>query len=672
VNIGITYDLKSEYLAKGHTPEQVAELDDEATVDAIHDALESLGHSVDRIGGIEALTKRLASGQRWDLVFNICEGMIGATRESQVPALLEAWGIAVTFSDSAVLALTLDKAHTKLVLQSKGVATARFSLVEEIQDVDGVALEFPLFVKPVAEGSSKGIDAHSKVDDRDALRAQCRFLLKEFHQPVLVEEYLPGEEFTVGLLGTGDDARILGVSRIRVKGADFPDHYSRELKTIHDFESVLEIELSDTENARRAGDVALRAWKVLKCRDAGRIDVRLDRHGEASVIEANPLAGLVPGFSDLCVIAMKKGMPYRELVGCIVDSAAKRANPGQILSNGNYQRSELCVILHNEIHPGSSIDEKDVLDQVELVEGALASLGKPSVRIPVSADLGAARRAIEAASPRFAFCLVESFAGYDSMSHVGPALLEQMGIPFSGCGSKAFQRTSDKVLAKAILRGRGVPTPDWVTESEASITRDVDGIEFLLKPRDLDGSLHIAQGSIVRAESLVQLRALLADLKTKHCTEFFAEEFIDGREINVSLLGDGQNVEILDPAEIVFENFEQAGIRKIVSYYAKWLSDTFEYQHVTRTFDLGSDDETLAQFGAMARECWRAFHLSGYARVDFRVDDDGRIQVIEVNANPCIAPDAGFIQALLHQGLTTEHFVERIMAAGSLRAGVRS
>src|SRR6201996_6321271 len=162
MRIGVTYDLRNDYLALGHSEEETTEFDAEETIAAVCDALAGLGHAPVRIGGIKPLTKALASGERWDAVFNICEGLQGVSREAQVPALLEAFDIPYVFSDPLTLALTLDKAMAKRVVRDCGVPTAPFDVIARIEDVSKIGLPFPLFLKPIAEGSGKGIGAHSK------------------------------------------------------------------------------------------------------------------------------------------------------------------------------------------------------------------------------------------------------------------------------------------------------------------------------------------------------------------------------------------------------------------------------------------------------------------------------------------------------------------------------
>ncbi len=322
MRIGVTYDLRSDYLAMGYGEEETAEFDSEITIAALCDALSGLGFEPDRIGGVRKLAERLAAGERWDGVFNFCEGLKGISREAQVPALLEAFDIPYVFSDPLTMALTLDKALCKRVVRDCGIPTADFEVIERIEDVANISLAFPLFLKPLAEGSGKGIDANSRVDDPEALRRTAAELLRKFRQPVLVETFLSGREFTVAITGTGEDAAVLGVSEIVKKANYVGEGYGFENKEF--WEDKVEIIGAPAADASVAAEIALAAWRVLRCRDGGRIDIRYDGCGKPHFIEVNPLAGLRPDYSDMCFIAAREGVSYRQLIGKIMDSFLKR------------------------------------------------------------------------------------------------------------------------------------------------------------------------------------------------------------------------------------------------------------------------------------------------------------------------------------------------------------
>ena len=324
MRIGVTYDLRSDYLALGMSEEDAAEFDAEITIASICHAFAGLGHVPVRIGNVTALTERLTQGERWDAVFNICEGVTGFAREAQVPCILEAFGIPSVFSDALTLAVSLDKAWTKRILRDAGIPTAPFAVIEGAADLERIDLPYPLFVKPVAEGSGKGVDARSRVHNAAELRRAATHIIARFGQPALVETWLPGREFTVGLIGTGDDARVLGVMEIAPTAIAAGSHYGFENKE-HCDDNITYRLVEDAE-AIAAGEVALNAWRALRGRDGGRIDVRSDAAGNPQFIELNPLAGLNPEHSDLCFLAGFKGYSYQQLIGMIVDSFLKR-NP---------------------------------------------------------------------------------------------------------------------------------------------------------------------------------------------------------------------------------------------------------------------------------------------------------------------------------------------------------
>lgn len=325
MRIGLTYDLRSEYLAAGYGEEETAEFDRDETIDSVESALRELGHQTDRIGHVRQLVQRLAAGDRWELVFNICEGLRGPAREAQVPALLDAYEMAYTFADPLVLSVCLHKELTKMIVRDHGLATPRSLVVETVSDVDNHQLRYPLFIKPLAEGTGKGITAASKINNRVELTAGCRELLDRFRQPVLVEEFLPGREFTTALLGTGDDAEVLGTLEIILLAAAEPEVYSYVNKErCEELVKYRLVRAADDQEVAAAEALALAAWRALDGRDAGRIDIRSDAAGQPQFLEVNPLAGIHPQHSDLPMIATAVGMPYTELIRRIVDSAARR------------------------------------------------------------------------------------------------------------------------------------------------------------------------------------------------------------------------------------------------------------------------------------------------------------------------------------------------------------
>ncbi len=325
MTIGLTYDLRSEYLAEGFSEEETAEFDRDDTITAIESTIQSLGHHTERIGHSRQLAAALVGGRRWDLVFNIAEGMHGIGREAQVPALLDMYRIPYTFSDPLVMSLSLHKGMTKRVIRDAGVPTADFSVVETPGEARSVGFAPPYFVKPVAEGTGKGVTPESIVRQKSGLEAACGRLIDAFRQPVIIEPYLSGREFTTGIVGTGAKARALGTIEVHLLDTAEQGVYSYVNK--EECESRVLYRLvrpADDPVVAEAESVAIAAWRALGCRDAGRLDLRCDEKGHPQFIEVNPLAGIHPEHSDLPIICNHLGVPYRELIGWIIDSAATR------------------------------------------------------------------------------------------------------------------------------------------------------------------------------------------------------------------------------------------------------------------------------------------------------------------------------------------------------------
>jgi D-alanine-D-alanine ligase len=328
MTIGLTFDLRSHYLNEGFTLEDSAEFDSQETVDSLVSTIQGLGYKVDVIGHIKELVKRLAKGIRWDLVFNIAEGVSGYSREAQIPLLLEAYGIPCTFSDPLTLSICLHKGIAKRLFRDLNIPTAGFSIVESPSDIDDISLPFPVFAKPVAEGTGKGISECSIINTGRELKDQCLSLLDRFHQPVLIERYLPGREYTVGITGTGSNAKVIGVLEVLLKENAEKGVYSYINK--EECENRVIYQLARDDKAELAAFNALRAWRGIGCRDAGRVDLKQDEKGIPCVMEINPLAGLHPTHSDLPILCAMKGIPYSDLIKTIIRSSLERVDRKKI------------------------------------------------------------------------------------------------------------------------------------------------------------------------------------------------------------------------------------------------------------------------------------------------------------------------------------------------------
>lgn len=319
MKVGLTYDLRSWYLDRGYSMDETAEFDKQETVDAISEALKLMGHETDLIGNAFQLIEALASGRSWDLVFNIAEGLYGDGRESVVPAILDQYKIPYVFSGPVIMGLSLNKHLAKLVVASAGVPVTPGCLISHLREIEKCNLNYPFFVKPVSEGTGKGITEKSLVNNPSELFKMVEWIITEFHQPALVEEYLPGREFTVGLIGYGDDAVAIGGMEV-ITSNNLP--YSVEVK--ENYQEYCKYKPLDADIIEECKSVALQAWKALDAVDAGRVDLKADRNGKICFIEANPLAGLNPVHSDLPMLSRMYGIDYQTLLEMIVKAAIKR------------------------------------------------------------------------------------------------------------------------------------------------------------------------------------------------------------------------------------------------------------------------------------------------------------------------------------------------------------
>jgi D-alanine-D-alanine ligase len=319
MKVGLTYDLRSWYIDRGYSMDETAEFDKQETVDALENSLKLMGHETEPVGNAFQLIEALAAGKKWDIVFNIAEGLYGDGRESVVPAILDQYKIPYVFSGPVIMGLSLNKHLAKLVVAASGVPVSPGCLITELKDLDYCNLSFPLFVKPVSEGTGKGITDKSLVTSAAELFKMTEWILTEFHQPALVEEYLPGREFTVGVVGYGDEAFAIGGMEVMTIN-NLP--YSVEVK--ENYQDYCTYKPLDPDIIDECKYVALRAWKALDAVDAGRIDLKADRNGKICFIEANPLAGLNPVHSDLPMLARMYGIEYQTLLEMIMKSAIKR------------------------------------------------------------------------------------------------------------------------------------------------------------------------------------------------------------------------------------------------------------------------------------------------------------------------------------------------------------
>jgi D-alanine-D-alanine ligase len=328
------------------------------------------------------------------------------------------------------------------------------------------------------------------------------------------------------------------------------------------------------------------------------------------------------------------------------------------------------ALLHNAVPPDASPSDRDVLIQVEAVSGALALLGHEPIPLPCSLDLESTRLGLTRLKPDLVFNLVESLSGSDWLQGCATALLDVMGLPYTGSPTAALFLTNHKPLAKQWLRQARLPTPDWLTADPEPTTPPGAGpptpplapqTPYIIKPVREHASAGMNDQSVVRAADSISLRQRVRDVAARSGVPLFAERYIEGREFNLSVLAGPEGPEVLPPAEIDFSAFP-ADKPRIVGYEAKWADDSFEFRNTPRRFDFTSADRPLlADLCRLAESCWQVFGLRGFVRVDFRVDEAGGPWILEINANPCLSPDAGFAAALEQAGIGFDRAVQRII-----------
>lgn len=321
MRVGFVYDLCDDYLKLGYSAEETAEFDSAETLDGFAAAMERHNVEVVRVGNGLALAKRLANGERFGLVVSLAEGLSGRSREAQVPAICELFGQAYAFSDPLTMCVTLDKSVAKTLVSAAGVPTADFTIITAENDLLP-GFGYPMFVKPVAEGTGKGCTGASCVADPKSLKAEVARLIVLYRQPVLVERYLPGREFTVGIIGTGADAKIIAVLELLISKDFEGGIYGYANK--QSFGDHFDCRLATDVVAHLAGERALAAHRALGCRDVSRVDMRCDETGSPVFLEVNPIPGMKEDFSDLPMLAKLSGYSYDWLVGEILDQACRR------------------------------------------------------------------------------------------------------------------------------------------------------------------------------------------------------------------------------------------------------------------------------------------------------------------------------------------------------------
>ena len=625
--------------------EEEAEFDTGDTVELIAGALERLGHRVERIevSGPASRTASRLEAFGPDLIFNTAEGRRGRFREAFFPALFDELGMPYTGSDAWVLAISLDKQLTKLMLQQHGVATPRWQYLEDPSRLVPTALRFPVMVKPNFEGSSKGITQDSVVEDAGQLHEAVSKALRAYPAGVLVEEFILGRDVTVPFLEAAAEERA-GVLQPVEYLVDEPAlkgrrHaiYDYELKTSLDqYVSVrAPARLSPEEGARLLAH-AQTVLRTLGVRDLGRIDFRLGDDGQFYFLEVNALPSLQPG-AGIYAAAALEGLHVDGVLGAVVESAERRWNLEVPRSRrGRPRRTERLKVGFafnvKRIHPdlaGEQDDEAeyDAPETLQAIREAIASHGHEVVDLEATSDLPL----VLASTPvDVVFNIAEGFRGRSRESQV-PALLELLDIPYTGSDPAALSVSLDKALAKRMVRTHGVLTPDYVVLSTGKerLPREMQRFPLIVKPVAEGTSKGVTAKSVVHDES--ELREVARELLGKYRQPALVEQYIAGREFTVGLIGE-RRPRVLPAMEIVF--LDGTDPTPVYSFDMKqeW-SKRIRYEVPARLSPRESE-----RLERSARECFSALGCRDVARVDFRMDAQGRIFFIESNPLPGLAP----------------------------------
>lgn len=320
------------------------------------------------------------------------------------------------------------------------------------------------------------------------------------------------------------------------------------------------------------------------------------------------------------------------------------------------------LIAHQVLAADASPSDLDVLDQVAVVKQACAAADWPCEVLEVSLDFHSAHERLQQGGFDVIFNLVESLAGSDQLAELFARLVETLGLPHTGSSADALRLSNDKIRTKELLKSSGLPTPDWRSRSRSGQPIAPLAAPYIVKAIGQHASLGLDDASVIRhnEQSVEDTIAWQSERVNATC---FAEQFIEGREFNLSLIGPAQQPTVLPPAEIEFIDFP-ADKPRIVGYDAKWKADSHEFIGTPRTFDFPPQDQPLVvELKSLAIRTWHTMQLAGYARVDFRVDQNGRPFLLEVNTNPCLSPDAGFAAAVLQSGSTLDDAIQQIILA---------
>ncbi|HEY1557884.1 MAG TPA: ATP-grasp domain-containing protein [Kofleriaceae bacterium] len=670
MKIAFTYNLR---LSDVRETEKEAEYDSAETVGAIAAALEAAGHEVEKLevsGPASNLLERLEAIDP-DLIFNTAEGDRGRLREAFYPALFEELGIPFTGSDSYTNAITLDKWLTKLVLQRAGVDSPRAVLVHvrnfEYIVERGAGLAFPVIVKPNHEGSSKGIYngaiGSSVVKEPRELPAALKAALRAYPEGVLVEEYIEGQDVSVGFLeGVGHDDGLLTPVEVLFDEDEKFRIYDYRLKHVEPSKVSYRCPANlPRDVAARLRQIAHEAIRSLGLRDVARLDFRVTSEGRIYLLEVNALPALATG-SSLFAATAQLGLTYQATITAILNAGALRAGlTASPIKTGRKVQPIRIGFTYNvkRSHAGDDEAEWDPPETIIAIANALARQGHIVVHLEATPDLP---RVLAEADVDLIFNIAEGVEGRNREAQV-PALCELLGIPYTGSDSATLAIALDKALGKKVLLQHDILTPKFQLMESPRERLDAEmRFPLIVKPNAEGSSKGIGSTSVVDTEE--ELRAAVKLTVERYRQPALVEEYIAGREFTVGLLGD-KRPRVLPPMEIKFKAADVSADARPVYDFA--VKQEWE-KHVYYQCPAKLTEAELKAMEKIARATFWALDCRDVARVDMRMDAEGRIYVLEVNPLPGLTPDYSDLVLIAKAcGMEYDQLIAEIMTGGLRR-----
>lgn len=674
MKVAFTHNLR---LTDVRETEKEAEYDSAETVNAIATALEAAGHEVEKVevsGPASNLLERLEAIDP-DIIFNTAEGQTGRMREAFYPAMFEELGIPYTGSDAYTNTITLDKWLTKLVVQRAGIDTARAQLVT-VKNFDyvterGLGLAFPVIVKPNHEGSSKGIYngalGSSVIREPRDLMSALKVALRTYPDGVLVEEYIEGSDIALGFIeGVGHDDGLLTPVELLFDNASMGDRqfniYDYRLKNVEPGKVQYRCPANIPRDvAARLRSISMDAIRALGLRDLARLDYRVTQEGRIYLLEANALPQLA-SHSSLFAATAQVGLTYNSTIAAILNAAALRsglATASQLgVSSSRRKAQPIRVGFTYNVkrsHDGDDEAEWDPPETIIAIANALARQGHIVVHLEATPDLP---RVLAEADVDLIFNIAEGVEGRNREAQV-PALCELLGIPYTGSDSATLAIALDKALGKKVLMQHDILTPKFqlMESARERLSGDMK-FPLIVKPNAEGSSKGIDSTNVVDTEE--ELRAAVKLCVEKYRQPALVEEYIAGREFTVGLLGD-KRPRVLPPMEI---KFKKNNPRPVYDYGVKQEWE----EHVYYECPAKLTEAEQKAMEKIARATFWALDCRDVARVDLRMDADGRIYVLEVNPLPGLTPDYSDLVLIAKAiGMEYDQLIAEIMVGGLRR-----